>query len=154
MPFVAPPALSPARKTTLRVLRWFSLPLAAFVIAASAWSILSVYRQYSGKVLTPSRIIESTLTRAGKRGLGTEYNLYVEYRVGNRAVHNNIRVMVNSFRSMSPGNTIELFVDPATGQAEQDVRLTSWFGLLLAVMGATLLVLICFVATGRMLRST
>jgi uncharacterized protein DUF3592 len=154
MPLVAPPALSPARKTTLRILRWLSLPLAAFVVAGAAWTTVKVYQQYSGKVLTQARIIDSTLTRAGKRGLGTEYNLYVEYRVGNRAVHNNIRVMVNSFRSMRPGNTIELFVDPETGQAQQDVRLAAWFGLLLAAAGATILVLICFVAAGRMLRST
>jgi hypothetical protein len=150
---VALPPLSPARRKVARVIRWLSLPLAAFVIAVPVMSMQALYREYAGKTLISADIVESELTRSGSRGMGAQYELYVRYKFGDHIVRNHLRVLVSSFSSPRAGGKIDLFVDPKTGGIQDDARSAAWFGVILGAVGGGLLILVGFVATGKMLRA-
>ena len=142
------------RKKILIAIRWFSIPLAAFVAIAPVRSAIGMADRYSGKVQTVAVILESELRRAGTRGSGAEYDLYIRYPIENgRIVESNIRVMGDIFRSLRPGKKLTVFVDPKTHQAEDDLRLDSYFWSGLGALGAVVLFLLGFVATGRVLRT-
>src|SRR5690242_1174062 len=119
--------MSPARRRTAQVLRWFSLPLAVMALGGPLWSLASVYRHDAGKTVAEAKVLSARVTNGGSRGTGADYDLYVSYSVAGRAVRNNVRV--NSYRSLGAGDSIKLFVDPATGDAEDDIRLGAWMML-------------------------
>ena len=145
---------SAKRKTNLKVIRWLSLPMAAFVVIAPAWSAYDMAERYSRMVHTGAYIIESKLWRAGSRGLGVEWDLYVRYPIeGGRQVESNLRVRLNSFRDPRPGQKISVFVDPKSHRAEDDLRLESYCFAGLGLLGGALVYGVGFYATGKVLRT-
>ena len=144
--------LSPARRVFLHIFRWFALGIGVFAVVGPLQSMRGVYQHYSGRSLTQADILESTLRRSGTRGMGAEYDLYVRYRVGDRLVRHNVRVTSNAFRPPRRGGKIDLFVDPKSFEAEDDLRLDSWIMVILGAAAAAVLVG-GFVGIGKKLRA-
>lgn len=149
MPVVAT-ALSPARRTFLRIWRWVALGLAIVSLAGPLDSTFWLYRHYSGKVITPADILEARLAHAGSKGMGATYDLYVRYQAGGREIHHNVSVTASVFSTPKAGDKIDLFVDPKTFDAEDDIRTDSWIMVLLGAAAAAVLVA-GFVGIGRKL---
>lgn len=142
------------RKTILIAIHWLSIPLAAFVVFATARSAVDLAGRYSRMDHTEAVILESNLARAGSRGIGAQYDLYVRYPIeGSRKVESSMTVMGDRFRSLRPGKKISVFIDPKTHRAEDDLRLDSYFMTGMGAAGGLLLYFVGFYATGRVLRT-
>ena len=98
-------------------------------------------------------ILESELRRAGSRGIGAEFELYIRYSVdGGRQVESSMTATGDTFRSLRPGRRISVFVNPKTNRTEDDLRLDSYFLAGLGLSGGLLLFFVGFYATGRVLQ--
>jgi len=135
----------------LRVWRWVALGLAVVSIAGPLDSTLWVYRHYEGKVLTQADILQCRVNYSGNRGEST-YDLYVRYRTGGRTIRHNVTVSAYFLNRPRAGGKIDLFVDPKTFDAEDDIRTGSWIMVFLGAAAAAVLVA-GFVGIGRMLRT-
>ena len=98
------------RKTVLIMLRWISLPLAAFVVIATAMSAIQLADRYAHMMHADALILESELRRAGSRGIGAEFELYIRYSGdGGRQVESSMTAMGDTFRSLRPGRRISVW---------------------------------------------
>lgn len=143
--------LSVARRRTIQALRWISLPLAALCVGGPVDSLVWVYRHYAGKTLTEAKVLSATLKSSGTKGMGAWYDVYASYPVGFHNENGNVSVSV-SFRTLAAGDTLWLFVDPKTGEAEDDIRADSWVMLGIGILAATFFVLVNFRYGGKVLR--
>ena len=147
-------AVTEMRRTKLIAIHWLSIPMAAFVIIAPVRSAVDLAGRYSRMFHTDALILESNLTRAGSRGIGAQFELYVRYPVEDgRKVESTLTVMGDTFRSLRPETKIGVFVDPKTHRAEDDLRLDSYFMIGMGAAGGLLLFFVGFYATGRVLRT-
>ena len=143
--------ISSARRRALQVVRWMSLPLAIFSLGGPLWTLASDYRHYAGMIPTDAKVISATLSAVGNKGFGALYDSYVQYTVAGRIVHDNVTVSA-SFRRISAGDTIRLFVDPKTGRAEDSTLPDSWLLLVIGAMTFIFFIMVGFRYSGAVLR--
>ena len=143
--------LTPARRRTITVLRWIALPLALLCLGGPIVSLIRTYQHYAGMTLTKATIISATLQVAGNKGMGSSYDAYVSYAVNGHTERSNVTLTI-SFRSLAAGDTVAVFVDPKTGEAEDDSRPDSWVMVALGALAAAFFVLVSFRYSGKILR--
>jgi hypothetical protein len=143
--------ISSARRRAIQVIRWMSLPLAVFSLGGPLWSLASDYRHYAGMIPTAARVISATVSSAGTKDIGALYDSYVQYTVAGRIAHDNVTVSV-SFRRLSAGDTIRLFVDPKTGRAEDSTLPDSWLLVAIGALASLFFVMVGFRYSGAVLR--
>jgi hypothetical protein len=143
--------ISSARRQAIQVVRWISLPLAVFCLVGPLWALASDYRYYAGMIPTDARVISATLRAAGAKDIGALYDSYVQYTVAGHIAHDNVTVSV-SFRRLSAGDTIRLFVDPKTGRAEDSTLPESWLFLAIGTLTSVFFVMVGFRYSGAVLR--
>lgn len=133
-------------------LRWISIPLAACVAIASLWSLRSELHRTADRIPTSATVLDARVVNASR--VMSEWEAYVRYRVRksgrDEIVENSVRIWT-SF-NLHNGDTIELLVDPATGDAEDDERAMSWLAAAGGLIAAAFLLLVGFGLIGRMLR--
>jgi hypothetical protein len=129
-------------------LRWLSLPFAACVAIASIWSLWSEYRRTEHLIPTTATVIEARVLNTSR--VTTEWDAYVRYRLDDRDVENSVRVWTPF--DLDQGDTIGLLVDPASGEAQDDLLAMSWAMAIAGVLAALFMVLVGFRLTGAMLR--
>jgi hypothetical protein len=143
--------ISSARRRAIQVVRWMSLPLAVFSLGGPLWSLASDYRHYAGMIPTAGRVISATVSSAGAKDIGAIYDSYVQYTVAGRIAHDNVIVSV-SFRRLSAGDTVRLFVDPNTGRAEDSTLPDSWLLVAIGALASLFFVMLGFRYSGAVLR--
>jgi len=101
---------------------------------------------------TAARVISATVSSAGTKDIAALYDSYVQYTFAGRIAHDNVTVSV-SFRRLSAGDTIRLFVDPKTGRAEDSTLPDSWLLVAIGALASLLFVMIGFRHSGAVLRA-
>jgi hypothetical protein len=140
--------LSATRRRTAIAIRWLSLPLAAFVTIAPLWSLRTDYQRAEHMILTPATVLDARVESAARTT--TEWEAYVRYSVHGESVENSVTVWTPF--DLDKGDTIKLLVDPVTGDAEDDVRVSSWLMVICGLIAAAFFVLVGFWQMGVMLR--
>jgi hypothetical protein len=129
-------------------IRWLSLPLAAFVVIAPTWALHSEYLRAERLIPTSATVLDARVASTSR--VTTEWEVYVRYPVRGQSTENSVRVWTPF--DVDKGDTITLLVDPATGDAEDDVRGMSWIMAIAGLIIAAFFVLAGFWQMGVMLR--
>jgi hypothetical protein len=130
------------------VIRWLSLPLAAFVAIAPIWLLTSEYQRAAKKIPTVATILDARVVNAAR--IMTEWEIYARYPVRGANTENSVHVWASS--DLHAGDTVTLLVDPTTGDAEYDTRGMSWLMAVSGMIVATFFVLVGFGKMGAMLK--
>jgi hypothetical protein len=128
-----------------------SLPLAVFSLGGPLWSLASDCRHFAGMIPTDAKVISATVSSAGIKDMGVLYDSYVQYTVAGRIAHDNLTVSV-SFRRLSAGDTVRLFVDPKTGRAEDSTLPDSCLLVAIGALASLFFVMVGFRYSGAVLR--
>lgn len=141
--------LPPGRRKLATVLRWVSLPLAAACLLGPLWLFWYVHQQDAGMVPVAAVVVESDHVGAGRR-FGFLYELRVSFTVNG---HDHERRMEAwSIRGIDVGDPIQILVDPATAEIDDESTLPLWIVAVFGVLAALFFVTVTFVGTGRLLR--
>jgi len=139
--------LPTGRRTLAVAIRWLSLPLAVLIAVASIYSLRSEYLRTDKLIPTQATVIEARVISASR--VTTEWEAYVRYPVRGMDVENSVRVW--ALFALHKGDTITLLADPATSDAQDDLRAWSWAQAGIGLLAALFMVAAGFVGVGRML---
>ena len=140
--------LPTGRRALAVATRWLSLPLAVLIALASICSLRSEYQRIDKLLPTAATVIEARVISTSR--VTAEWEAYVRYPVRDRDVENSVRVW--TLFELHKGDTITLLVDPATSDAQDDLRAWSWAMTGIGLLAALFMVAAGFIGVGRMLR--
>lgn len=148
MPAAKPQRFSPARLRAIRIVRWLSLPLAAFILVVPTREVYKEWALRKGSARFPATIIEVTSNNSSHTRLPVyQYDLWVSYLPDERA---NVRVI--SHRQLHPKDSIRLLRNPGSGRLEVDPFPESWWIVGGVVAVGALFVISIFFLAGAVLR--
>jgi uncharacterized protein DUF3592 len=140
--------LPSGRRTLAVAIRWLSLPLAVLIAVASICSLRSEYLRIDKLIPTKAIVIDARVVSTSR--VTTEWEAYVRYPVRGKDVENSVRVW--ALFELHNGDAITLLVDPATSDAQDDLRAWSWAMAGIGLLAALFMVAAGFIGMGRMLQ--
>lgn len=140
--------LSTTRRRSATAIRWVSLPLAVVIAIAPLGLLRSQYQRAEHLVPTIATVIDARVVSTSR--VTTEWDAHVRYPVHGQRTENSVRIWTSI--GLDAGETVTLLVDPATGDAEDDLRPMSWLMAALGLLAAAFFLLAGFRGMGAMLK--